>query len=87
MEDLAEQSVELHEGLRLTLCADDLNDKGQLDEMMVEGVVAFSEAEHCWVALIDWSAIRHASDGQASHVDRKGPTAASPDLESGRAKA
>src|SRR5438552_9278378 len=50
IEDLAEQQVELQAGLLLTLYADDLDDKGQLDEVLVDGVVSFSEEEHCWVA-------------------------------------
>ena len=58
LEDLAEQQVELREGLPLTLYSDDLNDKGRLDELLVEGVAAFSEEEHCWVAAIDWKAIQ-----------------------------
>jgi hypothetical protein len=68
VEDLAEQQVALREGLLLILYADDLDDKGHSDEMLVDGVVSFSEEEHCWVAAIDWTAIRHASDGEASHV-------------------
>jgi len=64
VEDLARQKVELRDGLLLTLYADDLDSQGQLDELLVEGVVSFSEEEHCWVAAIDWSAIRHASDSQ-----------------------
>lgn len=62
LEDLSRQKVQLREGLALTLYADDLDDHGQLDELRVEGVVTYSEAEHCWVAVIDWAAIRHASE-------------------------
>ena len=69
MEDLSQQQVELREGLALTLYADDLDNKGQLDELLVDGVVSFSEEEHCWVASIDWAAIRHASDGQRSQAN------------------
>ena len=64
LEDLAHQQVELREGLLLTLYADDVDDQGQLDELLVDGVVSFSEEEHCWVAAIDWAAIRHASDAR-----------------------
>lgn len=64
-EDLSRQRVELREGLILTLYSDDLDDNGRLDELLVDGVVSFSEEEHCWVAAIDWDAIRHASDGQS----------------------
>jgi hypothetical protein len=63
LEDLSKQQIELREGLVLTLYSDDLDDKGQLDELLVDGVVSFSADEHCWVAAIDWPAIRHISDG------------------------
>jgi hypothetical protein len=64
VEDLSQQKVALRDGLVLTLYSDDLDGKGQLDELLVDGVVSFSEEEHCWVAAIDWDAIRHASEGQ-----------------------
>ncbi len=63
MEDLAEQQLELREGLLLTLYSDDLDDNGQLDELLTDGVVSYSKEEACWVAVIDWGAIRHATDG------------------------
>ena len=50
----------------LTLYADDLDDQGQEDDIQVEGVVLFSTEEHCWVAAIDWKAIRHTSDSSTS---------------------
>jgi hypothetical protein len=62
IEDLSQQQVKLREGLVLSLYSDDLDDKRQLDELLVDGVVSFSEEEHCWVAAIDWAAIHHASD-------------------------
>ena len=62
VEDLARHNIRLSEGLRLTLYSDDLDAAGQLDELLADGVVSFSEEEHCWVAAIDWAAIRHASD-------------------------
>jgi hypothetical protein len=68
-EDLSKQRVELREGLLLTLYSDDLDDKGDLDELLVEGMASYSEEEHCWVAAIDWDAIHHASDGQGSHTN------------------
>jgi hypothetical protein len=64
IEDLSKQKVTLRAGLPLTLYSDDLDDKGQLDELLVDGIASFSEEEHCWVATIDWAAIRHASDTQ-----------------------
>jgi len=68
VEDLSQQHVELHDGLVLTLYSDDLDEKGELDELLVDGVVSFSEEEHCWVASINWAAIYHASDVRDSHA-------------------
>lgn len=68
VEDLSQQKVELREGLVVTLYSDDLDDKGQLDELLVDGVVSFSQEEHCWVAAIDWGTIHHASAGWDSHA-------------------
>jgi hypothetical protein len=61
--DIERYGVVLREGLWLTLYTDDANDEGQADPLLAEGVVQFNEAEHCWVAAIDWHAIRHACDG------------------------
>jgi hypothetical protein len=73
-EDLARQHIELREGLVLTLYSDDLDEQGQPDDLLVDGVVSYSEDEHCWVAAIDWSAIRHASDGRSSATPANGPS-------------
>jgi hypothetical protein len=62
IEDLARQQIELREGVTLTFYSDDLDSDGALDKLLVDGVVSFSEEEDCWVAMIDWSAIRHSSD-------------------------
>ena len=62
IEDLARHGIALRDGMPLTLYTDDLDAKGRLDELLVNGIVSFSEEEHCWVAAIDWSAIHHASD-------------------------
>src|SRR6266571_5110100 len=83
LEDLAQQQVELRAGLLLTLYADDLDDQGQLDELLVEGIVSFSEEEHCWVAAIDWAAIRHVSEGRGSPAKAKDPSSPLPPKETG----
>lgn len=62
LHDLARQQVQLREGLPLTLYADDANDQGDPDELRVDGTVTYSEGERCWVAVIDWQAVRHASE-------------------------
>lgn len=72
VEDLAKHHLELGDGLHLNLYSDDLDDKGQLDELVVEGVVSFSQEEHCWVATIDWAAIRNASKAKAPSIPEIG---------------
>ncbi len=62
IEDLARQGITLRDGMPLTLYSDDLDTRGQPDELLADGVASFSEEEHCWVATIDWSAIHHASE-------------------------
>ena len=47
--------------MALTLYTDDATDDGQSDELLADGVVHFNQTENCWVATIDWQAIRHAS--------------------------
>ena len=60
-EDLASQRIELRDGLILTLYSDDADEAGRQDDLMVNGVVSFSNEEQIWVATIDWAAICHAS--------------------------
>jgi hypothetical protein len=69
--DLERQGLKLSEGMRLTLYTDDATDDGQADELLADGVVHFNEAENCWVAAIDWQAIRHASEDQTSNAVKK----------------
>jgi hypothetical protein len=71
-EDLARQRIVLREGMPLILYADDLDAQGQPDDLLVDGIVSFSEEERCWVAVIDWSAIHHASEEPIAPVDRPG---------------
>ena len=78
VEDLSRQQVELREGLMLTLYSDDLDDKGRLDEMLVDGVVSFSAEDHYWVAAVNWSAFRHASDDQKNCADSNGHSSPRP---------
>ena len=61
-EDLTRQCIELHEGMVLTFYMDDADDRGEPDELRTEGVVHYDEEESTWVASVDWSAVRHASD-------------------------
>jgi hypothetical protein len=64
LEDLSRQGIELREGLRLTAYADDVDENGQFDELIVDAVATYSKDEQCWVASIDWNAIRHSSEVQ-----------------------
>ena len=62
IDDLARQCIQLQEGMVLTFYTDDGNEKGEYDELRAEGMVHYDERERSWVASVDWSAIRHASD-------------------------
>jgi len=62
LEDLARENVRLTEGLILTCYMDDADEQGRPDELMADGTVQFNQEEGCWVAVVDWSALRHASN-------------------------
>jgi hypothetical protein len=61
-EDLERQEIQLQEGSVLTFYMDDADDEGRPDELLAEGTVRYNDEEQCWVAEVDWSALRHASD-------------------------
>jgi len=65
LEDLARQGVQLCEGLVLDLYSDDGDDNGGLDELVVQGRVEL-DGQQAWVAVIDWAAVKHASDNPGS---------------------
>lgn len=73
LEDLRRQGIELREGLALSFYTDDADDAAQPDELRAEGVVHYNEAEHCWVAAVDWNAVRHASNDADGETMRKAP--------------
>lgn len=60
--DLERSGIQLMEGMQLTFYTDDCDDEGNSDELRADGVVQFAEAEKCWVAKIDWNALRHVSE-------------------------
>jgi hypothetical protein len=61
-QDLARQTIELREGLVVTFYTDDADDAGQPDELRIDGIVQYNHEESCWVAAVDWTKLRHASD-------------------------
>jgi hypothetical protein len=78
LQDLARQGIELREGLVLTFCVDDTDDQGQADELQVQGTVHYHPDERCWVAAVDWAAVRHASEEENRLVN--GPIPGDPTL-------
>jgi len=70
-QDLERLGITLREGMFLTFYADDADDNGLPDELLAEGVVQFNRAQNCWVALIDWREVHHASD-DANHNGQYG---------------
>ncbi|HWL91692.1 MAG TPA: hypothetical protein VNP90_10055 [Actinomycetota bacterium] len=61
--DLARLGIELSDGLALRMWADDADDEGQPDPLLFEGTARWDAEENCWMADVDWDAIRHGSDG------------------------
>lgn len=62
LQDLKRLNIDLQEGLVLTFYTDDADDQGRPDELRVEGIVHYNKEEQCWVAAVEWNALRHASD-------------------------
>jgi hypothetical protein len=71
--DLARLGLQLREGLAIELYMDDANAAGDDDPLRASGIVRFSRGEQCWVAEIDWDAVRNASAADAA---AEGATAA-----------
>lgn len=69
LQDLSRQQVQLAEGLVLTLYADDADAQGRPEELQAEGRVTYSPEERCWVATIDWTAIRHVPQEFGAEVN------------------
>jgi hypothetical protein len=59
LHDLDRQQIELRRGLALTLYEDDADERGQPQQLVVDGVVEYSDEEQTWVAMIDWDAIQY----------------------------
>ena len=57
--DLAEAGFDLVDGSDLPLYTDDADEIGQPDPLFADGRVEYNAEERCWVARVDWSALRH----------------------------
>ena len=66
LHDLQRLGLQLHEGLRLAFYTDDAGDKGRPDDLLIDGIVQFNVEERCWVAAVDWTRLRHASQERTS---------------------
>ena len=58
--DLEVQGVSLREGMPLLLSTDDEDDDGRPNDLIVEGIATYDRDSECWVATVDWKALRHA---------------------------
>jgi hypothetical protein len=75
LQDLQRHGLQPSEGLRLTFYTDDADDEGRPDELQIEGEVRFNEADRCWVAAVDWTQLRRASQerSEGTAETRRGP--------------
>ena len=60
--DLELHGIELREGLSLTFYTDDGDEQGNPDDLLVDGIVSYDEVDKHWVARIDESTFRYASE-------------------------
>lgn len=74
--DLARQRIALRDGLVLTFYTDDADVAGRPDELRIDGRVHYDSDCRVWVATVDWSALRHASDevGDRANADAPPPS-------------
>ena len=61
-QDLDRLGIALREGLVFTFYTDDANDRGEPDDLLVDGVVEYDRAHQRCVAKVDWSSVKHTSD-------------------------
>jgi hypothetical protein len=73
-DDLARLGLQLSDGLDLTLYTDDADESGRPDDLLVDGVTRLNDGRG-WVAEVDWTSLRHASD-EASPAGANGHSAA-----------
>ncbi len=59
--DLEKHKIQLAEGLRLTFYNDDEDDFGNRDDLVVEGITEFDNANNRWTAKIVWNDIKNIS--------------------------
>jgi len=60
--DLETQGIQLREGLVLHVYSDDLDEQGNRDDLVADGIARFDPDNHRWVLEVDPDAIRNASD-------------------------
>ena len=55
-QDLTKYGIELRDGLVLSVYSDDLDAKGNRDDLIADGIVRFDAEQQRWVLEIDWKA-------------------------------
>ena len=72
--DLQRLEIQLTDGMALTLYMDDADDDGNPDEIMIDSVAHYSSADNCWVAIVDWATVYHASEHASRNSSNGGPS-------------
>src|SRR5262245_47313375 len=83
-EDLERHGIQLREGCVLTFYMDDADEEGRPDELLADGTVHDNPQEKCWVAEIDWTALRHSSDELSEVPPPANPVRQAPEVENRR---
>jgi hypothetical protein len=73
--DLERHHVQFRDGMAATFYMDDADDAGNPDDILVDGIIHYDSAQGFWVAVTDWSSVRHASDEVRRAANGVRPTA------------
>jgi hypothetical protein len=69
-QDLRRQNLTLTEGMPILAYMDDADDDGNPDPILVNGIAHFSATEKCWVVVVDWNMVYHASNATTSEMNK-----------------
>lgn len=61
--DIEVSGLVLRDGLEVVFYSDDINDLGEVDSLLVDGLIRRSRDGATWVGIIDANGFRHESEG------------------------
>ncbi len=77
-QDLRKYGIAPKEGIALGFWMDDGDDQGRLDPLYFDGILRYDESAQHWVAVVDRSKVRNASERRSDIGTNKGHSALEP---------